>query len=117
MEWKNETQFYHTNTFILEVQNGHLSSQSSEKALNRSITLRAIAERGFGASFWRRARPSVGGAAMVPAHVETKRGSRPRWLEPHTSDAPSRTSVAVRFWLAWSSGQARRVWTVRDRRV
>ena len=51
------------------------------------------------------------------AGVETKRGSRPRWLEPHTSDAPSRTSIAVRFWLAWSSGQARRVWTVRDRRV
>ena len=49
--------------------------------------------------------------------VETKRGSRPRWLEPHTSDAPSRTSIAARFWLAWSSGQARRVWTVRDRRV
>ena len=34
-----------------------------------ALSLRAIAERGLGASFWRRARPSVGGAAMVPAHV------------------------------------------------
>ena len=49
------------------------ASGKASKVVNSNqsaaLSLRAIAERGLGASFWRRARPSVGGAAMVPAHV------------------------------------------------
>ena len=181
MEWKDETQFYYTNIFILEVQNGHLSSQSSEVSPDcfaRSLSgawgvlLAPCSSVGGRRGHGSRSRPQVGAAGhgcrfppsidarlsrrraqhgllraqawrvctgawpplrtvtrarLAPtsrtsttrttwcccricgAGVETKRGSRPRWLEPHTSDAPSRTSIAVRFWLAWSSGQARRV--------
>ena len=60
MEWKDETQFYYTNIFILEVQNGHLSSQSLEVSHYRfARSLERAWGRPFGAVLVRRwaARP------------------------------------------------------------
>ena len=58
---------------ILVAQEPLVVRPEASKVVNSNqsaaLSLRAIAERGLGASFWRRARPSVGGAAMVPAHV------------------------------------------------
>ena len=100
MEWKNETQFYYTNIFILEVQNGHLSSQSSEVSSDRFA--RSLSEawgRPFGAVLVRRwaARPwfpltSTGRCCWSWLPLPTLH-RRPLVPPPCATWPPSRTGV------------------------